>query len=276
MIDHSHDWLALLALAFAMGLKHGLDADHLAAIDGLARLNSDRARPRLARWCGFAFSAGHGSVVLIASVLVGRLSGPWHVPIWVEDLGALISVGALAALGVVNLRAVFATPRHEPVRPVGLRAGWFGRLQRSGHPAAPVVLGAMFALSFDTLSLASVFALTATRFGGLAPALSLGAAFSVGMVLVDSMNGLWIARLLRRADASALFASRVMGAAVAGVALSVATFGVAKYLSPRVAGWSEGRELGLGVAVLVLLALAFGLAQRGPRSDAAVESAERS
>ncbi|MCC6609025.1 MAG: hypothetical protein IT515_05045 [Burkholderiales bacterium] len=54
-----HDWLALAALVFFLGVKHGLDPDHLVAIDGLTRFNSQADR-RLARWCGALFSLGHG------------------------------------------------------------------------------------------------------------------------------------------------------------------------------------------------------------------------
>ena len=42
------DLYALCLLVFVLGLKHGLDADHLATIDGLTRFNA-RANPRLAR-----------------------------------------------------------------------------------------------------------------------------------------------------------------------------------------------------------------------------------
>src|ERR1700690_4076550 len=42
-------WLALVGVVFLLGLKHGLDPDHLAAIDGLTRFNAAR-RPGLSRW----------------------------------------------------------------------------------------------------------------------------------------------------------------------------------------------------------------------------------
>jgi hypothetical protein len=50
--DHARppaDWTALCALVFVLGLKHALDADHLAAIDGMTRLNAAAGR-RLASW----------------------------------------------------------------------------------------------------------------------------------------------------------------------------------------------------------------------------------
>ena len=51
-------------------------------------------------------------------------------------------------------------------------------------------------------------AVTAAQFGGLAHTLALGLLFLLGMTLADGANGLWIASLLRRADACARIASR--------------------------------------------------------------------
>ena len=53
-MDLPNDWIALLALVFVFGAKHGLDADHLATIDGLTRYNLRQA-PARARWCGSLF-----------------------------------------------------------------------------------------------------------------------------------------------------------------------------------------------------------------------------
>lgn len=60
--------VALLAAVFLLGAQHGLDPDHLAAVDGLTRSNSD-TRPRLARWSGLLFALGHGLVVMAAAAL---------------------------------------------------------------------------------------------------------------------------------------------------------------------------------------------------------------
>jgi high-affinity nickel-transport protein len=257
-----NNWSALVSLVFVLGLKHGLDADHLATIDGMARYHASGPRTRkVARWSGLLFSLGHGAVVMAVAGLVGRLPGGWQVPNWAQDVGAIISIGVLSLLGIVNLHAVIATPAHQHVRPVGVRTAWFGRLRHSGRPLAVVLIGALFAVSFDTLSLASLFALSAAQFGGTGSALLLGATFTFGMLLVDSLNGLWIARLLRRADGAALFASRLMGVAISAIALLVASFGAARYLMPPVAEWSDGMELLLGSSVIVMMGLAFVVAQ---------------
>jgi hypothetical protein len=55
-------------------------------------------------------------------------------------------------------------------------------------------------------------------------------AFTLGMLLADGANGLWIAGLLRRADHRARIASRIMGLMVAAISFGVAGFGLARWL----------------------------------------------
>lgn len=253
------DWLSLLMLTFVLGMKHGFDADHLATIDGLTRYNA-RARPRLARYCGTLFSLGHGAVVMGIALGVTALAGHWEVPEWFGMLGALISIAFLAALGCLNLAAVLRARPDEMVQPVGLKGRLLGDLRQVSNPLLMALVGALFALSFDTLSQAAFFALTATQYGGWQQALMLALLFMLGMLLTDGINGLWIARLIARADQVALIASRVMGLVVSGLSLIVSAFGVAKLASPAVDAWSAGKELSFAMGMVVLIAGSFFLA----------------
>lgn len=269
-----NDWLALLTLIFVLGLKHGFDADHLATIDGLTRFNAS-AKPRLARLCGMWFSLGHGAVVLAVAIVVSMLAGAWVVPAWFEPVGTAISIAFLIALGVVNLSAVLVAPAGTVVRPVGFKGRLLGGLQRAGNPWLVAAVGALFALSFDTLSQAALFALTASRFGGWEHGLLLGLAFMLGMLLCDGANGLWLARLLQKTDRMACIASRVMGLAVAGIAFTVAAAGLAKYLAPQVGESFAGLELAMGLAVVALIAGSFILAAALSRQAAPSPATER-
>ncbi|WP_412478685.1 nickel transporter [Azonexus sp. IMCC34839] len=251
-----NDWLSLLILTFVLGMKHGFDADHLATIDGLTRFNA-RARPGMARYCGTLFSLGHGAVVMAIALGVSALAGQWEVPEWFGTLGALISIAFLVALGSLNLAAVLRAEPHEVVQPIGVKGRLLGGLRQVSHPALVALVGALFALSFDTLSQAAFFALTATQFGGWEHALLLATLFMAGMLLTDGINGLWIARLIARADQVALIASRVMGLVVSGISLLVAAFGAAKLLSPAIDAWSEGKELVFGFSLVAIIALSF-------------------
>jgi high-affinity nickel-transport protein len=261
------DWLSLLILTFVLGMKHGFDADHLATIDGLTRYNA-RRNPRLARYCGTLFSLGHGVIVLAIALGVSAIAGQWTVPAWFGTLGAVISIAFLVGLGSLNLAAVLRAEPDQVVQPVGLKGRLLGRLRHVSHPLLIALVGALFALSFDTLSQAAFFALTATQFGGWQHALLLASLFMLGMLLTDGINGLWIARLIARADQIALIASRVMGLVVSAVSLLVAAFGAAKLLSPAVDAWSDGKELLFGVILVAIIGLSFVAAVRLTRRPA--------
>lgn len=269
MHDLPTDWTALCALVFLLGMRHGFDADHLATIDGYTRLNTRHHRGH-ARWCGVLFSLGHGAVVLGIALAVGLVSARWTPPGWLDLFGAWVSIAFLLTLGIVNLRAVLAAPAGAMVSLVGVKAGLLGRLAPHGSPLGVAVVGALFALSFDTVSQSALFALTATRFGGVAHALMLGGLFVLGMLLTDALNGWWIARLIARADQIAALASRVMSVAVSAVSLLVAAMGIAKQVSPRIDAWSDGKELGFGAVVVAVIALSYLAARRLARASPAV------
>lgn len=273
-ISLPQDWFALCMLVLVLGAKHGFDADHLATIDGLTRFNQLH-RPQMARYCGMLFSLGHGVVVIAVALLVSTLAQTWAVPEWFEWLGAWISIVFLAGLGGINLRAVWLARPGEVVRPVGFKGRLLGRLQQTAQPVLVALVGALFALSFDTMSQAALFAFTATQFGGWQQALVLGLLFVLGMLVTDGVNGLWIARLMRRADQLALFASRLMSLMVGSLSLLVALLGVCKLCFPAVDAWSEGKELYFGLLILVLVLGCFWLARFLAQATPGLEEANQ-
>jgi high-affinity nickel-transport protein len=172
---------ALLTLAVALGLRHGIDPDHLAVIDGLSRL-------RPSRWNGVLFAIGHGLLVTLLAVGVGgllaRSIGP-YAP-WL-----------LILLGAINLWRLRkpATHRHRG----------FYRIART----SPLLLGILFGAGFETASQLSALVLAAD----INPWL-LGLMFSAGMTLVDGMDGYLASRTQSLAIAGrqrALRASRSLG-----------------------------------------------------------------
>lgn len=251
-----HDWSMLLALVFALGLRHGLDADHLVAIDGFARANA-RRNPGLSRWCGLLFSLGHGLVVMAVALTVGFATNRWTVPEWLEHTGAWISIAFLLVLGATNLAIVLRTAPGDIVHTVGLKARLIPGRQRAGSPLWVAGAGALFALSFDTVSQASLFALTAAQFGGWTHAVVLGLLFTLGMMIADGCNGLWINRLIRRADQIARITSRIFGLVVSGLSLLLGAFGIAKYSFAPVGAWTEGRELEVSLGVIAIVGGGF-------------------
>lgn len=256
-----HDCLGLVLVVFILGMKHGMDPDHLATIDGLARFNA-RNRPQLSRWSGFLFSLGHGLVVTLVAAIVALTASNWSAPHWLEHVGAWISILFLLALGSVNLREVLRSAPNQVVRAVGLKGRFFKRFTEASHPVVIASVGAAFALSFDTVSQAALFSLTASSLAGWLFSLGLGVLFMIGMMLTDGINGLFIARLLRRSNQRALIASRVMGLSIAFISFAIAGLGMAKYLAPAFSAMLEGAGMMMGVGLLAILLASFSLAIR--------------
>lgn len=268
-------WLPLCGTVLALGLRHGLDADHLAAIDGLTRYNST-ARPLLARWCGALFSLGHGGVVLLVASLIGAAVTERSIPGWMEGFGDWVSIVFLVALGCVNLWIVLRTPASEVVRLAGVRGRLFARLLRTASPVGIIAIGALFAVSFDTLTQAALFSATAARFGGAGSGLVLGALFMLGMALVDGANGAWVASLVRAQGGGARMFSRAAGLLVATLSFAVAALEMVRYFNRDLDLALAARETLMGAvlglttvgALFVVGRAVGGRAEAVPRQDA--------
>ncbi len=258
------DLLTVCLLVLVMGLKHGFDADHLAAIDSLTRFNA-QAQPRLARYCGALFSLGHGVIVIAIALIVSTLTERWSPPGWLSPFAAWVSSGILFLLGLLNLRAAFQTAPGQIVQTVGVKGRFLGWSTRASNPLTMAMVGALFAISFDTISQASLFALTASRFGGPGYALMLGLLFTLGMLTTDGANGWWVARLIERADQHAARASRLMALAIGFVSLAVGLYGMVKMASPVVDAWGEGHQVFMGGGVVATIGLFYVAGMRSSR-----------
>jgi high-affinity nickel-transport protein len=267
-----HDGVALIMVVFMLGLQHGMDPDHIATIDGLTRFNAE-LRPRVSRWSGVLFSIGHGLIVTVVAALVAAFATEWTPPAWLEHLGAWISITFLFALGAVNLQAVFRSPRDQPVSIVGLKGRWLVRcLSRTSHPVLIATVGAAFALSFDTVSQAALFSLTASKMAGWVFAVALGLVFMIGMMVADGLNGLWIGRLIQRADAHAIAISRTMSFVIGALSIAIATLGIVKYFSPAAVAFIDGASLLIGIGLAVCIPTFFAFALRSANKVVAGQS----
>lgn len=245
------------ALALALGLRHGLDADHLAAIDGLTRFNMIRRRG-FAPYCGALFSAGHGGAIVLAATLLAGLASAWTPPVWLEWTGKFFSAATLLLLGVSNLRPASSPRSAAQLLPVtGLRGGVFGVTLRSSRAWQIMLVGALFAVSFDALGLAALFAATAAARRSAALAAVLALAFAAGMVITDASNGAWMAHLARRSDQTNKQAARAMTLTVALMSLLTGTAVACSCIWPSFNQWLNRHELFVSLLVVVGVICAY-------------------
>jgi nickel/cobalt transporter (NiCoT) family protein len=204
--------LGTALLAYGFGLRHAVDADHIAAIDNVTRkLMQEGKRPLCV---GLFFALGHSTVVALAVAGVAAtatlLSAHFEQFKSVGGvIGTLVSalfLFAIAAANLVILRAVWRT--FERVRNGGrydahdldmLLAGrgllarlfrpLFGLITRSWHMFP---LGFLFGLGFDTATEVALLGLSATQVAqgvSLWSILVFPALFAAGMALVDTTDG---------------------------------------------------------------------------------------
>jgi high-affinity nickel-transport protein len=247
-----HDVFALFVLAFVFGIKHGLDPDHLAAIDGLSRFNAS-SKTWLAKWAGVFFSMGHGLVVTLVIGIVTLMPVRITFPVWLDGLGAFISILTLLLLGVLNLYATFNSKK-EIVRPVGLKDWMYFQ---SGHPVIVLGIGALFALSFDTMSQAVFFSLAASHVSIHLFAFTFGIVFTCGMIVSDGINGMLTARFIKQSGERALIASKVMSFAIGSMSLLIAFIGIARLAMPIVSEKIEFFGIWSGMIVLLWVTAGF-------------------
>jgi high-affinity nickel-transport protein len=242
-------------LMFVLGLRHGLDPDHIACIDGLTWRTLERDQ-RLAPWVGTLFALGHGLLVTAIAVGVSRLSHAVSVPAPVVAVFTWVPTALLILVGTLNLRQLLRAD--QAYRPTGWKLRLIpARLRNHSNPLAIVLIGVLFATVFDTATQASAWGYVATNNGGSLAAFAAGLMFTAGMVITDSVDGRLLCRIVKRADsaeASRRYRRR-LGWLIVCLSYGVAVYNLAKELVPSI-------ELGdvaysrLGFALLMAV---FGL-----------------
>lgn len=240
---------SLLLLTFLLGARHGLDPDHLAMVDNLARHNAEAA-PRVARWCGAWFSLGHGCVVTVFATALAFTAARGALPAWLEGAGSLVSIVFLLVIGLVNLGRVIKPDAPVPFAP---RSRLFAGALKATHPLSISLVGAFFAVSMDTLSQAALFSIAATGNLAVATAALLGVTFTLGMLCAD-LGSSYLALAAMRNGSTAY--ARGITFAVGILSLVVAACGALRLGWPRFAEGYEEAAFAFGTSLLVLGALA--------------------
>ncbi|WP_369054918.1 HoxN/HupN/NixA family nickel/cobalt transporter [Burkholderia gladioli] len=217
VVLHDHPLLlGTAALAYGFGLRHAVDADHIAAIDTVTRkLMQDGKRPFSV---GLFFSLGHSTIVILATLgiaisalaLRSRFDGFKAVG---GTIGTAVSAGFLLVLALINLvilRDIWR--RYRRARAAGAEAAAHHEHEAGSHHHAPGGLltrllrplfrlvtrsahmypvGLLFGLGFDTATEIGLLAIAAAQANQGLPlhaVLVFPALFTAGMTLIDSTD----------------------------------------------------------------------------------------
>jgi high-affinity nickel-transport protein len=206
-------FLGTALLAYGFGLRHAVDADHIAAIDNVTRKLMQEGKLPVS--VGFWFAMGHSAVVVLAAAVIAattsRMAGRFAA---LKGVGGIISSSvsilflfAIAAMNLLILRSVWRTLRevrsgrgysHEDVDLLLNQRGLLARLFRplfrlittSWHMFP---LGFLFGLGFDTATEVALLGISATEAAkgvSIWSIMVFPALFAVGMSLIDTTDGI--------------------------------------------------------------------------------------
>ncbi len=211
---HNHPaLLGTAVLAYSFGLRHAVDADHIAAIDNVTRkLMQQNKRPIAV---GFFFSIGHSLVLVLGVVVIGvteaTLSSRFtNFNNTAGIIGTLVSTTFMLLIALMNLLIAISVYRtFRQVRNGGryvdedfdMLLNKRGVLARLFRPVFRLVnkswhmtpLGFLFGLGFDTVTEVTLLAIAATEAAKGMPLWSIMAfplLFAAGMSLIDTTDGI--------------------------------------------------------------------------------------
>ncbi len=206
-------FLGLIVLAYGLGLRHAVDADHIAVIDNTTRkLMQEGKRPVAV---GFFFSLGHSTIVILLSILaaVSAAFVKNHLP-EVQHVGTVIgtaiSSGFLLMIGIINLLVLIDIVKiwksvtsggeydevelYEYLNNRGLVARILKPFLRSVTSSWHMyTVGLLFGLGFDTASEVALLSISAATGANGLPFIAilvLPLAFTAGMSLIDTLDGI--------------------------------------------------------------------------------------
>jgi high-affinity nickel-transport protein len=213
IVLHEHPLLLGTALlAYTFGLRHAVDADHIAAIDNVTRKLMQKGQKPVG--VGFFFSLGHAAVICLMSVTIGFAASAVTSRFdSMKALGSVISTSASAlflfAIAIMNMVVLSAVYRSfQAVRQgkpfvaddLDLLLNNRGFLARIFRPLFGLVtqswhlllIGFLFGLGFDTATEVALFGISsaqATDGVSFTTIMVFPALFTAGMSAVDTTDG---------------------------------------------------------------------------------------
>ncbi len=241
--------LAAVVLMLALGVRHGIDPEHIAIVNAVTLRAAESGR----RWpagCGLWFALGHGLVItLVAMTVVGVLDAV-HMPQWVHALGVWLPTAILLAVAVANLRELLLV--RVDYRPASIKRRLLPRfLREASAPPAVFLIGMLFAPFVDPASQAAVWGYVVGTGAGFAWVALLGALLTLAMAATCTLEAWAVVRLMRGDQAVAMARRRIIGWLVVWFSFLVVGYTVAVTWLPG-ADWIV--HLPLAVLVSVVLA----------------------
>ncbi|HBM17506.1 MAG TPA: HoxN/HupN/NixA family nickel/cobalt transporter [Lentisphaeria bacterium] len=204
--------LILCLIAYGFGLRHAVDADHIAAIDNVTRKFLYNKKYPVG--VGFFFSIGHSTIVVLMSLIValGTIYMKSHLSNFQEIgglIGTLVSSAFLLVIALINFMIFIDTYKSflayrrsggqsDDIQNILVQKGvmtslfrpLFRFVNKSWHM---YIVGFLFGLGFDTSTEVALLGISATQAATNLSVWSImvfPVLFMSGMSLIDTLDGI--------------------------------------------------------------------------------------
>ncbi|MCH4830868.1 MULTISPECIES: NAD+ synthetase [Flavobacterium] len=189
--------LSALLILFILGLRHGLDPDHITVIDNYTyRLYENKNT--WSRWVGTLFTLGHGIMVTLIALILSYLKNNFQVPIWVDWVLNWLPMFLLLIIGIGNINSLIYSRKNNSL---GLKKYLIPKfLDKKVSPITVFITGIIFGFIFDTSSQIAAFGLAISGTNHWLFSVIGGIVFSIGLIFTGTIDSYLLSKLLKTFD----------------------------------------------------------------------------
>ena len=184
-------------ILMVLGLRHGLDPDHITIIDGYT-YRMHLTKSVWTRWVGTLFTFGHGIMVTVIALTLCILRNNFEMPPMLDILVEWTSTVMLFFIGVSNL---IALKRNQQGQLNSVRKWLLPKsFSTTINPFTVIVTGVIFGFIFDTSSQIAAFGYAISVSNQWIYAIIGGLVFSLGLIMTGTCDSLLLSKLLKTFD----------------------------------------------------------------------------
>ncbi|SDF49847.1 HoxN/HupN/NixA family nickel/cobalt transporter [Chitinophaga filiformis] len=255
-----------------LGLRHGLDPDHITVIDGYTyRLHLHKSI--WTRWVGTLFTFGHGIMVTAIALFLCILKNNFEMPSMLDIIVEWLSSVMLLFMGISNL---ISLTRRDNTQLSGFRKKLLPKsFSNSLNPFTVIVTGIIFGFIFDTSSQIAAFGYAVSVSNQWIYAILGGVVFSLGLILTGTCDSLLLSKLLKTFDQKKIQSHRFkLNVLITIMCFAIPLYKIASTMNPALElSDFQNNIVGLVfISIIISLYAELYLRHRYAKSEAVLES----
>lgn len=237
-------------ILLVLGLRHGLDPDHITIIDGYTyRLHEKKSV--WSRWVGSLFALGHGAMVIVIALSLSILKNSFKMPGWLDIVVEWLPLSMLLMIGVSNVISLTQKKQVTPSFRKRLLPKYFNTHL---NPFTVILTGIIFGFIFDTSSQIAAFGYAVSASSQVMYAVLGGLVFAIGLIMTGTCDSFLLNKLLKTFDQKKIQTHRFkLNVLITIMCFVLPIYKVASYFNPRLElSPLQDNIVGLGFITIII------------------------